>query len=79
MLYRDPKNYRDLYQVGEELTDLEDGFRLWRFRRVTTVERSTGGTSGASYLRKMLDMVLLLEIGKLRTDLLVKSGCNARR
>ena len=65
----------DLYQLGEELTDLEDAFRLWRFRHVTTVERvigfkrGTGGTGGVSYLRKMLDVVLFPEIWKLRTDL----------
>jgi tryptophan 2,3-dioxygenase len=74
-VYRDPKKYFDLYQLGEELTDLEDAFRLWRFRHVTTVERiigfkrGTGGTSGVSYLRKMLDVVLFPEIWKLRTDL----------
>ncbi len=74
-VYRDPKKYWDLYQLGEELTDLEDAFRLWRFRHVTTVERvigfkrGTGGTSGVGYLRKMLDVVLFPEIWKLRTNL----------
>ena len=74
-VYRDPKRYWDLYQLGEELTDLEAAFRLWRFRHVTTVERiigfkrGTGGTGGVSYLRKMLDVVLFPEIWKLRTDL----------
>jgi len=74
-VYRAPETYWDLYQLGEELTDLEDTFRLWRFRHVTTVERvigfkrGTGGTGGVSYLRKMLDVVLFPEIWKLRTDL----------
>ena len=74
-VYRDPRQHWDLYQLGEELTDLEDAFRLWRFRHVTTVERiigfkrGTGGTGGVSYLRKMLDVVLFPEIWKLRTDL----------
>jgi tryptophan 2,3-dioxygenase len=74
-VYRDPEHHWDLYQLGEELTDLEDAFRLWRFRHVTTVERvigfkrGTGGTGGVSYLRKMLDVVLFPEIWKLRTDL----------
>ncbi len=74
-VYRDPERHWDLYQLGEELTDLEDAFRLWRFRHVTTVERvigfkrGTGGTGGVSYLRKMLDVVLFPEIWKLRTDL----------
>jgi tryptophan 2,3-dioxygenase len=74
-VYRDTKQHWDLYQLGEELTDLEDAFRLWRFRHVTTVERvigfkrGTGGTSGVGYLRKMLDTVLFPEIWKLRTGL----------
>ena len=74
-VYRNPREHWDLYQLGEELTDLEDAFRLWRFRHVTTVERvigfkrGTGGTGGVSYLRKMLDVVLFPEIWKLRTDL----------
>lgn len=74
-VYRAPDKHWDLYQLGEELTDLEDAFRLWRFRHVTTVERvigfkrGTGGTGGVSYLRKMLDVVLFPEIWKLRTDL----------
>jgi len=74
-VYRNPQQHWDLYQLGEELTDLEDAFRLWRFRHVTTVERiigfkrGTGGTSGVGYLRKMLDVVLFPEIWKLRTDL----------
>jgi tryptophan 2,3-dioxygenase len=74
-VYRSPREHWDLYQLGEELTDLEDAFRLWRFRHVTTVERvigfkrGTGGTGGVSYLRKMLDVVLFPEIWTLRTSL----------
>ena len=74
-VYRDPQHHWDLYQLGEKLTDLEDAFRLWRFRHVTTVERvigfkrGTGGTSGVGYLRKMLDVVLFPEIWTLRTSL----------
>ncbi len=74
-VYRDPQRYWDLYQLGEKLADIEDAFRLWRFRHLTTVERvigfkrGTGGTGGVSYLRKMLDIVLFPEIWALRTDL----------
>jgi tryptophan 2,3-dioxygenase len=75
VVYRDTKKHWDLYQLGEELTDLEDTFRLWRFRHVTTVQRiigfkrGTGGTGGVSYLRKMLDTVLFPEVWALRTEL----------
>lgn len=74
-VYRNPEAHWDLYELAEELIDLEDLFRQWRFRHLTTVERvigykpGTGGTSGVSYLRKMLDVVLFPEIWKLRTDL----------
>ena len=75
VVYRAPRQHWELYELGEELVDLEDAFRLWRFRHVTTVERvigfkrGTGGTGGVSYLRTMLDVVLFPEIWQLRTDL----------
>ncbi len=74
-VYRQPEQHWALYQLGEKLTDLEDAFRLWRFRHVTTVERvigfkrGSGGTSGVGYLRKMLDVVLFPELWQLRTHL----------
>ena len=74
-VYRDPQRHWDLYQPGEELTDLEDACRLWRFRHLTTVERvigfkrGTGGTGGVSYLRRMLDTELFPELWALRTQL----------
>jgi tryptophan 2,3-dioxygenase len=74
-VYRNSAEHFELYQLGEELTDLEDAFRQWRFRHVTTVERiigfkrGTGGTEGVGYLRKMLDVVLFPEIWTLRTNL----------
>jgi tryptophan 2,3-dioxygenase len=74
-VYREPAKYWDLYEMAEELVDFEDAFRQWRFRHVTTVERiigakqGTGGTSGAGYLRKMLDVVLFPELWHVRTML----------
>jgi tryptophan 2,3-dioxygenase len=74
-VYRDPSAHWDLYQLGEELVDLEDAFRLWRFRHLTTVERvigfkrGTGGTAGVNYLRAMLDTVLFPELWTIRTAL----------
>jgi tryptophan 2,3-dioxygenase len=72
-VYRHPAQHWELYEMAEELVDLEDSFRQWRFRHVTTVERiigfkqGTGGTSGALYLRKMLDVVLFPELWHVRT------------
>jgi tryptophan 2,3-dioxygenase len=74
-VYRAPREHWALYELAEELVDLEDAFRQWRFRHVTTVERiigfkrGTGGTSGVAYLRRMLDVVLFPELWKVRTDL----------
>jgi tryptophan 2,3-dioxygenase len=75
VVYRAPREHWALYELAEELVDLEDAFRQWRFRHVTTVERiigvkrGTGGTSGVSYLRKMLDVVLFPELWTVRTGL----------
>ena len=75
LVYQAPDRYWDLYQLGEKLTDIEDTFRQWRFRHLTTVERvigmrrGTGGTSGTGYLRAMLDVVLFPEIWQMRSEL----------
>ena len=74
-VYRDPAHHWALYELAEKLVDLETAFRFWRFRHVTTVERiiglkgGTGGTAGASYLKKMLAVVLFPELFELRTAL----------
>jgi len=74
-VYRDPETYWEAYELAEKLVDFEDYFRRWRFNHVTTVERviglkrGTGGTSGTSYLRRMLEVELFPELWRLRTSL----------
>ena len=73
-VYREPKSHWHLYELAEGLVDLEDSFRQWRFRHVTTVERIIGfkpgtGGGGVSYLRKMLEVVLFPELWNVRTAL----------
>jgi tryptophan 2,3-dioxygenase len=74
-VYQNPTRFWELYELAEKLVDFEDYFRRWRFNHVTTVERiigfkrGTGGTSGVSYLRKMLDAVLFPELWQVRTQL----------
>ena len=74
-IYKDPEKHWQLYELAEKLVDIEDYFRRWRFNHVTTVERiigskrGTGGTSGVSYLRRMLDVVLFPELWQVRTRL----------
>lgn len=74
-VYRDTSRHWDLYELAEKLVDLEDSFRQWRFRHATTVERvigmkrGTGGTSGAGYLRRMIEVELFPELWRARTAL----------
>lgn len=74
-VYLAPERHWMLYELAEKLVDFEDYFRRWRFNHVTTVERiiglkrGTGGTSGVSYLRKMLEVELFPELWKVRTEL----------
>ncbi|WP_081894880.1 tryptophan 2,3-dioxygenase [Burkholderia paludis] len=74
-VYRDTDAHWALYDLGERLIDLEEGVRQWRFRHIGTVERTiglrrgTGGSDGASYLRRTLDVVLFPELWQMRTAL----------
>ncbi len=74
-VYRDPDTHFDLYELAEELVDLEDAFLHWRFRHMQTVSRiiggksGTGGTAGVPYLRRVLDTELFPELWQARTDL----------
>lgn len=74
-IYQQPESQWELYELAEELVDLEDAFRQWRFRHLTTVERvigykrGTGGTAGTYYLRHVLDTRLFPELWNVRTHL----------
>lgn len=74
-VYRAPDTHWALYQLAEKLIDLEDYMRRWRFNHLTTVtriigqKRGTGGTNGASYLQRMLDVVLFPDLWDIRTQL----------
>lgn len=74
-VYGDTGRYWELYELAEKLLDVEDQFRRWRFNHLTTVERiigmkrGSGGTSGAAYLKRALDVVLFPELWEVRTEL----------
>ncbi len=74
-VYRHAERRFDLYELAEELVDLEEGFRTWRFRHVTTVERiigmrrGTGGSAGVHYLRSLLEHSFFPELWSLRGKL----------
>ncbi len=74
-VYRRSEETFDLYELAEELVDLEDLMRQWRFRHVTTVERiigmrrGTGGSAGVHYLRSLLEHSFFPELWSLRGKL----------
>lgn len=74
-IYAHPQQHWAAYETCEELVDLEDNFQLWRFRHLKTVERiiglktGTGGSSGASFLRRALDLTFFPELFAVRTEI----------
>jgi len=74
-IYDAPADNWDLYEGCEALVDVEDAFQFWRFRHLKTVERmiggktGTGGSSGATFLRKALDRTFFPELYSVRTAL----------
>jgi tryptophan 2,3-dioxygenase len=65
----------DLYELAERLVDLDYKFQLWRFTHMKTVERiiggkrGTGGTGGASYLTKALELKFFPELWTIRASM----------
>ncbi|MCB8819566.1 tryptophan 2,3-dioxygenase [Microvirga rosea] len=74
-IYRHSEEHFDLYELAEELVDLEDAFQQWRFRHMKTVERiigmrrGTGGSAGVAYLRRALEKSFFPELWSVRTKL----------
>lgn len=71
-IYQDPNAFWPLYELAEKLVDLEQRLQQWRFAHLTTVERiigsksGTGGTSGASYLQRVLQQPFFPELLSVR-------------
>ncbi len=74
-VYADPAHNWSVYETCEELVDLEENFQLWRFRHLKTVERiigmktGTGGSSGAPFLKRALELTFFPELYAVRTQL----------
>jgi tryptophan 2,3-dioxygenase len=72
-IYDDPRRWWDAYDMCEKLVDVEESFQLWRFRHLKTVERiigykpGTGGSSGASFLKRALEHRFFPELIDVRT------------
>jgi tryptophan 2,3-dioxygenase len=73
VIYRRAQEYFDLYELAEELVDIEDWFQQWRFRHMKTVERiighkpGTGGSSGVGFLKTALERSFFPELWEVRT------------
>ncbi|MDT8332111.1 tryptophan 2,3-dioxygenase [Roseomonas gilardii] len=74
-IYREAETHFDLYQLAEELVDVEDSFQQWRFRHMKTVERiigfrqGTGGSAGVAFLRTALERSFFPELWQVRTEI----------
>jgi tryptophan 2,3-dioxygenase len=74
-VYRNVDQYWDLYELAEKLVDIGNQQQLWRFNHMSTVERiighkqGTGGSSGVTYLKRVLDQHFFPELWSLRTKL----------
>ena len=72
-IYRQSQEHFDVYELAEELVDVEDWFQQWRFRHMKTVERiignkpGTGGSSGVGYLKTALERSFFPELWEVRT------------
>ncbi len=62
-------------QVCERLVDLDEGVQEWRYRHVKMVQRTigtkqgTGGSDGAAYLMRTLNIPLFPDLWAIRADL----------
>ena len=57
------------------MVDLEENFQFWRFRHLRTVQRiigmkmGTGGSSGAPFLQKALELTFFPALFAVRTEI----------
>jgi tryptophan 2,3-dioxygenase len=74
-IYGDTEAHWEEYATCEDLVDLEDAFQFWRFRHLRTVQRTigfktgTGGSSGAAFLKRALDLTFFPELYSVRTGI----------
>jgi tryptophan 2,3-dioxygenase len=74
-VYAAPAEHWGVYEMCEELVDLEDNVQLWRFRHLRVVtrtighKRGTGGSSGVDFLRRALDLTFFPELYAVRSEI----------
>jgi len=74
-IYEHANDHWPEYEACEEFVDLEDNFQLWRFRHLKTVQRTigmktgTGGSTGAAFLQKALELTFFPELYAVRAEI----------
>ncbi|MBA2694588.1 MAG: tryptophan 2,3-dioxygenase [Actinobacteria bacterium] len=72
-IYAEPAQHWGVYELCEELVDIEDNMQFWRFHHLRTVQRiigskpGTGGSSGVPFLRRALDLTFFPELYEVRS------------
>jgi len=79
-LYQDAEKHYELFLLTESLIEYDEMFSIWRLRHIKMVERmigsktGTGGSEGASYLKKTVERKFFPELWELRSYLSKKSS-----
>lgn len=79
-IYRDPDTHWELFRLGERLSALEYYFQEWRFKHMKTIARvigqkpGTGGSAGADYLARTLDLTFFPELLSMRSRISPSAG-----
>lgn len=79
-IYHEAESHYDLFLLAESLIEYDEMFSLWRLRHIEMVERmigsktGTGGSEGATYLKKTTQRKFFPELWELRTFLSKRSS-----
>ena len=74
-IYQDAEHHYDLFLLAESLIEYDEMLSLWRLRHIKMVERmigdktGTGGSEGATYLKKTVERKFFPELWELRNYL----------
>jgi tryptophan 2,3-dioxygenase len=75
IVYENPHEHWDAYEMAEKLVDLDEQFGQWRFRhlrlvqRIIGLKRGTGGSAGVPFLREAIDRLFFPELWDVRTEI----------
>ena len=79
-IYEDAEKHYGLFLLAESLIEFDEMFSLWRLRHIKMVERmigsktGTGGSEGATYLKKTVERKFFPELWELRSYLSKNEG-----